>query len=121
MLATILISALTLLIIAGLVAALFLAARDARRGRSPMAGDKSPPEPPHPLAWLLYLLLALVFAGIGAWHLAHPDELMGGGKWVTVVLGLAYLALGQYGPGIAALAVATGFFVACVRHLRAQG
>ncbi|EJE51367.1 hypothetical protein PMI14_03982 [Acidovorax sp. CF316] len=121
MLATALISTFTILIILGLLAALFLALRDAmRKSKSKATENPPPPKPPHPLEWLLYLLLALMFAGIGAWHLAHPDELMGGGKWVTVVLGLAYLALGKYGPGITALAAAAGFFAVCIQRLRAQ-
>lgn len=117
MLATALISTFTILIIIGLLAALFLAIRDARHKATE---NQPPPKPPHPLEWLLHLLLAFLFAGIGAWHFAHPDELMRGGNGMAVVLGLAYLALGKYGPGIAAFAAAAGFLAACVRRLRSQ-
>ncbi len=119
MLATVLVSTFTILIITGLLAAIFLALSDARR-KSKAAESQPTPEPPHPLAWPLYLLLALMFASTGAWLLAHPHELMGGGTGMAVVLGLAYLALGKYGPGIAALAAAAVFFVACVRRLHSQ-
>lgn len=117
MLATALISTFTILIIIGLLAAIFLALRDARRKSN---SAEPPPKPPHPLEWLLHLLLAFMFAGIGLWHFAHPDELMRGGNGMAVILGLAYLALGQYGPGIAALAAAAGFLAACVWRLRSQ-
>lgn len=119
MLATALISTFTILIIIGLLAAIFLALRDARR-KSKTAENQPPPKPPPPLEWLLHLLLAFLFAGIGAWHFAHPDELMRGGNGMAVILGLAYLALGKYGPGIAALAAAAGFLAACVWRLRSQ-
>ncbi|CAN7481320.1 hypothetical protein LJR118_003322 [Acidovorax sp. LjRoot118] len=104
-----------------------MAIRDARRAAKtprlqPAGSTKStkPPEeqPPHPLAWLGYLLLAVMFAGLGAWHLAHPDEVMSGGKWLSAILGLTYLALGKYGPGLACMLAAAGFLVACIRRLR---
>ncbi|KRC18041.1 hypothetical protein [Acidovorax sp. Root219] len=121
MLATVVISTFTILIIIGLLAAIFLALRDARRkSKNKAAENQPPPQPPHPLEWLLHLLLAFMFAGIGAWHFAHPDEIMGGGAGMAVILGLAYLALGKYGPGIAALAAAAGFLAACVWRLRSQ-
>lgn len=121
MLANLLIGTLVAFILLLLIAVPFVAMRDAKQKRAAQPfKPEDPPYIPHPLKWLVLALLSLLLAGIGGWHFLHPGELLSGGKLLTVVAGLAYLAMGPNGPGIAWLAVAAGCLAAAIWHYRAR-
>jgi drug/metabolite transporter (DMT)-like permease len=77
-----------------------------RQGKAPSGDAPADANPPHPMAWIGFSLLGVVLAIVGMVMCTQPGEPGGGGKGIGILLYLAYLLLGDYGPAIAALGAA---------------
>lgn len=127
MLTAIIIGTIVVFALVGMIAVPLMAMRDARKGRTEprfkprdIASNQRPPEPPHPLAWLPFCILGMVFAGVGVWQLiTPPSAFQSGAKWISVILAIASVTLGEYGPGMAWLAMGSCLLAMAVRKYRA--
>lgn len=83
-------------------AAIIWASRQGKPDSSTDAGRRPPVDakPPHPMAWLGCSLFGIVFAISGIAMCFSPWTPTGGGKGGGLLLHLAYLLLGDYGPAI---------------------